>query len=154
MVGRWNSFWGPANVQGRFVSFGECKPYSSYPKNHGISRLRLVVWRSRNPAIEVQTPLFRKVQWFLGIYLPIALGSLRVWLSLCSDLSNVQKVGILSGKKPHQWMAGRFSDSNLFEVCLLFLKCKLQLPVALNRVNISKLWPYTTISVEGFWEAL
>ena len=34
------------------------------PKNHGISKL--VVWRSQNPAIHIQTPLFCRVQWFLG----------------------------------------------------------------------------------------
>ena len=25
-----------------------------------------MVWRSQNPAIQIQTPLFRRVQWFLG----------------------------------------------------------------------------------------
>ena len=30
-------------------------PIFPYPKNHGISRL--VVWRSQNPAIQIQTPL-------------------------------------------------------------------------------------------------
>ena len=35
-----------------------------YPKNHGISKL--VVWRSQTPAIHIQTPLFCRVQWFLG----------------------------------------------------------------------------------------
>ena len=33
---------------------GETSMIFSYPKNHGISRL--VVWRSRNSAIESQTP--------------------------------------------------------------------------------------------------
>ncbi len=44
----------------QICSFGRL----SHPKNHGISKL--VVWRSQKPAIQIQTPLFRRVQWFLG----------------------------------------------------------------------------------------
>ena len=33
-------------------------------KNHGISKL--VVWSFQTPAIHIQTPQIRRVQWFLG----------------------------------------------------------------------------------------
>ncbi len=36
------------------------------PKNHGISNL--VVWRSQNPAKNRFKSLYRRVQWFLGIW--------------------------------------------------------------------------------------
>ena len=66
-----NNAWNLIKARGHIwgsVAICEIQKNITFPKNHGISKL--VVWRSQNPAIQIQTPLFWRVPWFSGLNKP------------------------------------------------------------------------------------